>query len=71
MIYYKNIKLQISKKLRTLCSIVTRSSKNDENFDKTIFKSAVGLFICLSKDTRSDIVFGKVARNSENPTLGD
>jgi len=47
--------------------------KNDTQFDKTIFKSAVGSLIYFSRCTRPDITFavGKVARSSENPTMAD
>ncbi len=39
----------------------------------TTFKSAVGSLMYLARCTRPDIAYavGKVARNSENPTLDD
>ena len=49
------------------------SEKNNKPFDVTTFKSAVGSLIYLSRCTRPDIAYavGRVARNSENPSIGD
>ncbi len=47
--------------------------ENKEPFNKTIYKSALGSLIYLSKCTRPDIAFSvnKAARNAENPTISD
>jgi len=61
------------RKVKIPLSTVTKSTKNDIKFYKTIFKSAVGSLIFLSRCIRSDITFaaGKVSRNSENSTMAD
>jgi len=48
-------------------------SENKQVFDKTTYKSAIGMLIFLSKCTRPDIAFAvnKAARNSESPTVSD
>jgi len=57
----------------TPCIITDKNTKNSEPFDKTKYKSAIGVLIYLSKCTRPDIAFSvnKVARKSENPTISD
>jgi len=69
----QKFKVSNIRKTKTPCSNITKTIKNDEHFDKTIYKSAVGSLIYLARCTRPDITFavGKVARNSENPTMAD
>eukprot|EP00833_Pecoramyces_ruminatium_P006475 jgi/Orpsp1_1/1180507/evm.model.c7180000073688.1 len=61
------------KKVTIPCVGDNKISKNKEPFDKTTYKSAIGMLIYLSKCTRPDIAFAvnKAARNSENPTISD
>eukprot|EP00833_Pecoramyces_ruminatium_P001431 jgi/Orpsp1_1/1175463/evm.model.c7180000054002.1 len=61
------------KKVTTPCVGDNKISENKEPFDKTTYKSAIGMLIYLSKCTRPDIAFAvnKAARNSENPTVSD
>ena len=58
---------------RTPCVGDNTKSENNQPFDKTKYKSAIGMLIYLSKCTRPDIAFSvnKAARNSENPTVSD
>ena len=60
----QKFKITNIRKSRTPCSTITKSPKNDKPFDKTIFKSAIGSLIYLSRCTRPDITFaiGKAAR---------
>jgi len=69
----QKFKITNIRKAKTPCSTITKSDKNDKQIDKTTFKSAIGSLIYLSRCTRPDITFavGKVARNSENPTIAD
>jgi len=61
------------RKAKTPCTGDNMKLENDENFDKTTYKSAVGSLIYLGRCTRPDISFaiGKAARHSENPKLSD
>jgi len=61
------------KKVTTPCVGDNIISENNDPYDKTTYKSAIGMLIFLSKATRPDISFAvhKAARNSENPTITD
>jgi len=61
------------RKVTTPCVGDNIISENNVPFDKTTYKSAIGMLIFLSKATRPDISFAehKVARNSENPIMTD
>jgi len=69
----QKFKVKNIRKSKTPCSSISNSAKNNEPFDKTTFKSAVGSLIYLARCTRPDITYavGKIARNSENPTIAD
>jgi len=55
------------------CITTNIENQNNEPFDKTKFKSAIGTLIYLAKCTRPDIAYAvnKAARKSENPTDSD
>jgi len=61
------------RKVTTPCVGDNIISENNDPYDKTTYKSAIGMLIFLSKATRPDISFAvhKAARNSENPTITD
>jgi len=62
------------RKTKTPCTGENKLINGEEKpFNVTKYKSAVGSLIYLARCTRPDIAFsvGKVARNSENPTLSD
>ncbi|KAL6596801.1 hypothetical protein U3516DRAFT_787411 [Neocallimastix sp. 'constans'] len=61
------------RKRKTPCTGDNTISKNNKPFNKTIYKSAIGSLIYLSKCTRLDIAFSvnKAARKSEKPTISD
>ncbi len=61
------------RKCKTPCTGENLISKNTNPFDKTIYKSAIGSLIHLSKCTRPDISFAVnfAARFCENPTVSD
>jgi len=61
------------KKSKTPCTGNNSISENETPFDKTIYKSAIGALIFLSRCTRPDISFAvnKAARKSEEPNLSD
>jgi len=48
-------------------------SENTKPFDKTVYKSSIGMPIYLSKCLRPVILFAvhKATRNSKNPTVSD
>jgi len=62
-----------TRKTYTPCMNDNIKDENTKPFDKTVYKSAIGMLIYLSKCTRPDISFAvhKAARNSENPTVSD
>jgi len=55
----------------TPCTIIDNKTANNNPFDETKYKSAIGALIYLSKSTRPDISYAvnKAARKSENPTV--
>ena len=61
------------RKRKTPCTGDNTISENNKPFNKTIYKSAIGSLIYLSKCTRPDIAFSvnKAARKSEKPTISD
>ena len=61
------------KKSKTPCTGNNSISENETPFDKTIYKSAIGALIFLSRCTQPDISFAvnKAARKSEEPNLSD
>ena len=61
------------RKINTPCVGDNIKGENNKPFDPTIYKSAIGMLIFLSKCTRPDIAFAvnKAARNSEHPTISD
>jgi len=61
------------KKSKTPCTGDNVKTENKKEFNKTIYKSAIGALIFLSKCTRPDITFAvhKAARNCEEPTISD
>jgi len=61
------------KKSKTPCTGDNIKTENKKEFNKTIYKSAIGALIFLSKCTRPDITFAvhKAARNCEEPTISD
>jgi hypothetical protein len=71
MLYKFNI--DNTKKRKTPCTGDNKISENNKPFDKTIYKSAIGSLIYLSKCTRPDIAFAvnKASRKCENPTISD
>ena len=60
------------RKAKTPCT-GDNPGENQEPFDKTTYKSALGSLIFLAKCTRPDIAYSvnKAARNTENPTHSD
>ena len=61
------------KKSNIPCTGENLISKNNQPFDQTTYKSAIGSLIHLSKCTRPDIAFAVnyAARFCENPTVSD
>lgn len=64
----KNIRI-----IKIHCTDDNIVNKNKTPFDKTIYKSAIGYLIYLSKWIKSDITYSvnKVARKSEEPNILD
>ena len=62
-----------TKKCKTPCTGENYKSKNNNLFNKTIYKSAIGSLIHLAKCSRPDISFAvnNAARYCESPTISD
>jgi len=66
-------KISNLKNAKTPCTGDNIISENNTPFDSTIYKSALGSLIYLSRATRPDIAFAvnKASRKCENPTYSD
>jgi len=69
----ENFNIKYTRKVGTPCVADNIKGENNKPFDRTVYKSAIGMLIYLSKCTRPDISFSvhKAARNSENPIITD
>jgi len=69
----ENFNIKYTRKVNTPCVGDNIKGENNKPFDRTVYKSAIGMLIYLSKCTIPDISFAvhKAARNSENPIITD